>query len=74
LKCLREIWRTQQKYRLTLVGQEGFKGFDEGFDSTLTMVDQRVSLGFVGDVFEVMAQVDHCLTIVTAVGRFIRVK
>jgi hypothetical protein len=28
LKCLGEIWRTRQKYRLTLVGQKGFKGFD----------------------------------------------
>jgi hypothetical protein len=31
------------------------------------MVDQRVSLGFVGDVFEVMAQVDRRLTKVNTV-------
>jgi hypothetical protein len=31
------------------------------------MVDQKGSLGFVGDVFEVMAQVDHRLTKVKAV-------
>jgi hypothetical protein len=27
LKCLGEIWRTRQKYRLTLVGQKESKGF-----------------------------------------------
>jgi hypothetical protein len=37
------------------------------------MVDQRVSLGFVGDVFEVMAQVDHRLTKVNTVDLPIRV-
>jgi hypothetical protein len=37
------------------------------------MVDQRVSLGFVGDVFEVMAQVDHHLTKVNSVDLLIRV-
>jgi hypothetical protein len=37
LKCLGKIWRTRQKFRLTLVGQKGFKGFDLGFDPTLTM-------------------------------------
>jgi hypothetical protein len=37
LKCLGKIWRTQQKFRLTLVAQKGFKGFDLGFDPTLTM-------------------------------------
>jgi hypothetical protein len=31
LKCLGKIWRTRQKYRLTLVGQKGFKGFDPTF-------------------------------------------
>jgi hypothetical protein len=31
------------------------------------MVDQKESLGFVGDVFEVMAQVDYRLTKVKAV-------
>jgi hypothetical protein len=37
------------------------------------MVDQRMSLEFVGDVFEVMAQV-HCrLTKVNAVDLLIRV-
>jgi hypothetical protein len=37
LKCLGKIWRMRQKFRLTLVGQKGFKGFDLGFDPTLTM-------------------------------------
>jgi hypothetical protein len=37
------------------------------------MVDQRVSLGFAGDVFEVMAQVDYRLTKVNAVDLLIRV-
>jgi hypothetical protein len=32
-----------------------------------------VPLGIVGDVFEVMAQVDHCLTKVNTVDRIIRV-
>jgi hypothetical protein len=37
------------------------------------MIDQRVSLGFVGDVFEVMAQVDHRLTKVNTVDLLTRV-
>jgi hypothetical protein len=37
------------------------------------MVDQKVSLGFVGDVFEVMAQVDYRLTKVNPVDWIIRV-
>jgi hypothetical protein len=36
------------------------------------MVDQRVSLGIVGDVFEVMAQVDRRLTKVNTVDLPIR--
>jgi hypothetical protein len=36
------------------------------------MVDQRVSLGFVGDVFEVMAQVDRRLTKVNSVDQIVR--
>jgi hypothetical protein len=55
------------------VGQNGFKGFDWGFDPTLTMVDQRVSLGFIGDIFEVVAQVDRRLTKVNIVDLLIRV-
>jgi hypothetical protein len=39
----------------------------------LTMVDQKGSLWFVGDVFEVLAQVDRRLTKVNAVDRIIRV-
>jgi hypothetical protein len=39
----------------------------------LTKVDQGVSLGVVGDVFEVMAQVDCRLTKVNSVGRIFRV-
>jgi hypothetical protein len=37
------------------------------------MVDQMGSLGFVGDVFEVMAQVDRRLTKVNAIDWVIRV-
>jgi hypothetical protein len=37
------------------------------------MVDQKVSLGFAGDVFEVMAQVDRHLTKVNPVDWIIRV-
>jgi hypothetical protein len=37
------------------------------------LVDQGVSLGVVGDVFEVMAQVDRRLTKVNSVDRIIRV-
>jgi hypothetical protein len=36
------------------------------------MVDQKVSLGIVGNVFEVMAQVDRRLTKVNTVERIIR--
>jgi hypothetical protein len=31
LKCLDEIWRTRQKFRLTLEGNGVFKGFWVGF-------------------------------------------
>jgi hypothetical protein len=37
------------------------------------MVDQKVSLGTVGDVYEMMAQVDRRLTKVNTVDRIIRV-
>jgi hypothetical protein len=37
------------------------------------MVDQKVSLGIVGDAFEVMAQVGRRLTKVNTVDRVIRV-
>jgi hypothetical protein len=37
------------------------------------MVDQKVSLGIVGDVYEVMAQVDRRLTKVNLVDRIVRV-
>jgi hypothetical protein len=37
------------------------------------LVDQGVSLGFVGEVFEVMTQVDRRLTKVNSVDRIIRV-
>jgi hypothetical protein len=49
-----------------------FKGLGLGFDHGLTKVDQKRSLGFVGDVFEVMAQVDFHLTKVNAVDLLIR--
>jgi hypothetical protein len=38
------------------------------------MVDQRVSLGIAGDVYEVMAQVDRRLTKVNTVDWMIRVR
>jgi hypothetical protein len=44
-----------------------------GFDQGLTKVDQKGSLGVVGEVFEVMAQVDRRLTQVNTVDQFIRV-
>jgi hypothetical protein len=44
------------------------------FDQTLTKVDQKGSLGVIGDVFEVMAQVDRHLTKDNSVNRMIRVK
>jgi hypothetical protein len=37
------------------------------------LVDQKESLGFVGEVFEVMAQVNPRLTKVNPVDRIIRV-
>jgi hypothetical protein len=33
----------------------GFKGIWVGFDQGLTKIDQKVSLGVIGEVFEVMA-------------------
>jgi hypothetical protein len=39
----------------------------------VSLVDQSGSLGVVGDVFEVMAQVDRCLTEVDSVDPIIRV-
>jgi hypothetical protein len=39
----------------------------------LTKVDQKGSLGVVGDVFQVMAQVDRRLTKVNTVDLLIRV-
>jgi hypothetical protein len=52
-------------------------GCSRGLSRVLTkpcpLVDQGVSLGIVGDVFEVMAQVDRRLTKVNAVDRFVRV-
>jgi hypothetical protein len=64
----------RQKYRLTLVGQKGSMGFEWGFDPGLTKVDQKGSLGVIGDVFEVMAQVDRRLTKVNTADQIIRVK
>jgi hypothetical protein len=40
----------------------------------LSLVDQSGSLGVVGDVFEVMAQVDRHLTKVNSFGPIVRVK
>jgi hypothetical protein len=53
------------------------KGCSKGLTRVLTkpwpLVDQGVSLGFVGDVFEVMAQVDRRLTKVNTVDLLNRV-
>jgi hypothetical protein len=49
------------------------RGLSRVLTKPLPLVDQGVSLGIVGDVFEVMAQVDHRLTKVNAVDRFVRV-
>jgi hypothetical protein len=53
------------------------KGCLRGLTRVLTqpwpLVDQGVSLGVVGDVFEVMAQVDRRLTKVNSVDQIIRV-
>jgi hypothetical protein len=49
------------------VGQRCSRGFGLGFDQRLTKVDQSGSLGVVGDVFEMMAQVDYRLTKVNLV-------
>jgi hypothetical protein len=38
------------------------------------MVDQSGSLGVVGNIFEVMTQVDRCLIKVNVFDRIIRVK
>jgi hypothetical protein len=58
---------------VTKKGQQGFRGFLLGFDHRLTKVDQSGSVGVVGDVFEVMAQVDRRLTKVNVFDRIIRV-
>jgi hypothetical protein len=50
-----------------------FKELWVRFDQGLTKVDQKGSLGFVGDVFEVMAQVDRRSTKVNTVDLLIRV-
>jgi hypothetical protein len=54
-------------------GSKGVKGFLSGVLTKVDYVDQKGSLGFVGDVFEVMAQVDRRLTKVNTVDRIIRV-
>jgi hypothetical protein len=48
-------------------------GFEWCFNQRLTKVDHQGSLGVIGDVFEVMAQVDRHLTKVNAVDLLIRV-
>jgi hypothetical protein len=70
LKCLGEIWRMRQKFSVT---QEGQRGFGLGFDQSWSKVDQGGSLGVVGDVFEVMDQVDHRLTKVNSFDPIVRV-
>jgi hypothetical protein len=55
------------------MGQQGVKGFWVGFWPRWTVVDQKGSLGFVGDVFGVMTQVGRRLTKVNPVDRIIRV-
>jgi hypothetical protein len=71
LKCLGEFWRTRQKFRRTFIDIRVSVGFGRVFDQGLTTrcVDLiKGSIGVVGPVFEVMAQVDLGLT---TVGRFV---
>jgi hypothetical protein len=58
LKCLGEIWRTRQKFRKTFTDIRVLVGFDRVFDHTCVFTWSRGSIGFVGEVFEVMTQVD----------------
>jgi hypothetical protein len=50
-----------------------FRGFDPGLAKVDHKVDHKGSLGVIGEVFEVMAQVDRRLTEVNAVDLLIRV-
>jgi hypothetical protein len=63
--CLGEIWRTRQKFRRTFIDIRVSVGFGRVFDQGLTqgvLTWSRGSIGIVGSVFEVMAQVDLGLT------------
>jgi hypothetical protein len=62
------------KVRAATGESKGVQGIWLGFSPRFTTVDQKGSLGFVGDVFEVMAKVDRRLTKVNTVDRIIRVK
>jgi hypothetical protein len=53
--------------------KRGSRGLTRVLTQPWPWVDQGVSLGVVGDVFEVMAQVDRRLTKVNSVVRIIRV-
>jgi hypothetical protein len=55
------------------MGQQGFKGFLSRVLTKVNLVDPKGVIRFVGDVFEVMAQVDRHLTKVNPVDWTIRV-
>jgi hypothetical protein len=59
LKCLGEIWRTRQKFRRALKGKGVWRGFWPSFDHQCVLTVLRGSLVIIGEVFEVMTQVDH---------------
>jgi hypothetical protein len=71
LKFLGEIWRRRQKFRTTFADVTVPVGFDcvlwPRVDYGCVPTWSRGSLGFFGEVFEVMTQVDLGLT---AIGRF----
>jgi hypothetical protein len=73
LKCLGEIWGTWQKFRATRRVKGCLRGLTRVLTKPIPLVDQGVLLGIVGDVFEVMAQVDRRLTKVNTIDLLIGV-
>jgi hypothetical protein len=64
LKCLGEIWRTRQKFRRTFKDTRVrvWPCLWPRFDHKYVLTWSRGSLGLVGEIFEVMTQVDLGLT------------
>jgi hypothetical protein len=73
LKCLGKIWRMRQKFQRHRMVKRCLRGLTRVLTQPWPLIDQGVSLGVVGDVFEVMAQVDCRLTKVNIVDRLIKV-